>query len=218
MSGRFAIVGIAAAIGSYGFAFGVVARAGGLGWVAVLAMSVLANAGGAQAAFVASLASGTPTAALASGVLVNLRLGIYGAIASRILVAEPITRRLVGVHLASDETIALAAAAEPDTKTATYWTSGLTFLTVWVASTLAGAIAGGAIGDPEVLGLDAAFPAVFIGLLVPMLDTTTTRIAALTAAATTMAVTQHLGAGLPIIAATGAALAAVVLYTGAKQR
>ncbi len=217
MSGRFAIAGIAAAIGSYGFAFGVLARASGLGWVAVLAMSALANSGGAQAAFVATLATGTPTTALFSGVLVNLRLGIYGAIANRVLAPQPRILRLAGVHLAGDEAIALTAGAEPDMKIATYWTSGLAFSSVWVTSTVAGALAGGAIGDPEALGLDAAFPAVFIALLVPMLDTTTTRIAAVVAAVTTMAVTQQLTAGLPILAAAATALVAIVLYTRTKH-
>lgn len=71
-------------------------------------------------------------------------------------------RRLAGVHLASDETIALTAGADPAAKTSTYWLSGLSFFAVWATSTLAGALIGGAIGDPETLGLDAAFPAVFV--------------------------------------------------------
>ncbi len=213
MSGRFAIAGMAVAIGSYGFAFGVLARATGLGWVAVLAMSALAYSGGAQAAFVAALATGTPTTALFSGVLVNLRLGIYGAIANRVLATQSTIQRLIGVHFASDETIALTAAAESDKKTTTYWTSGLAFFTVWVSSTVAGALAGGAIGDPAALGLDAAFPAVFIALLLPMLNTTTTKVAAVVAAVTTIAVTPQLTSGLPILAAAATALAASALLT-----
>lgn len=215
MTGRGAIAGIAFAIGSYGFAFGVLARATGLGWVAVLAMSALAYSGGAQAAFVAALGTGTPATALLSGVLVNLRLGIYGAIAGRVLATESKPRRAVGVHLASDETIALTAGAEPSQKISTYWASGMAFFVVWVSSTVAGALAGGAIGDPATLGLDAAFPAVFIALLVPMLNTTTSRIAAFVAAVTTMATIQ-LPAGLPILAAATAALATVLIHNRSR--
>lgn len=207
MNQGLAIAGVAVAIGAYGFAFGVLAAASGLGWVAVLAMSTLAYSGGAQAAFVSALATGTPVAALVSGVLVNLRLGIYGAMANRILANESLPRRLVGVHWASDETIALTAGAEPAAKISTYWLSGLAFFAVWTTSTLAGVLAGDALGDPETLGLDAAFPAVFVALLLPMLDTTVSRIAAAMAAAITLAVTPHVAAGLPILAAAGAALA-----------
>lgn len=218
MKGRGAVAGVAAAIGSYGFAFGVLARANGLSWVAVLAMSTFANAGGSQAAFVAALATGTPGTALLSGVLVNLRLGIYGAIAGRVLATQTMVQRLAGVHVASDESIALTAGADPDHKIKTYWTSGLVFLVVWVTSTVAGALAGSAIGDPGAIGLDAAFPAVFIALLVPMLHTTSARIAAAAAALTTIAATPYLGSGLPILAATAVALAAVSLNSSVRTR
>ncbi len=218
MKPMLAVAGIAAAIGSYGFAFGVLAATSGLGWVAVLAMSTLANSGGAQAAFVSALITGTPAIALISGVLVNLRLGIYGTIANRMLASESVSRRLVGVHLASDETIALTAGADPATRVATYWLSGLVFLAVWVTSTTAGAFVGDAVGDPEALGLDAAFPAVFIALLVPMLDTPATRAPAAVAAAVTFAVTPHVAAGLPIVAAAGGALGAASLSARRRER
>lgn len=217
MKGRAAIAGVAFAIGAYGFAFGVLARSSGLGWLAVLAMSAFAYSGGAQAAFVAALVTGTPSSALLSGVLVNLRLGIYGAIAGRILSTQSWAGRAIGVHFASDETIALSAGAEPGNETAVFWTSGITFFLVWVSSTVIGAVVGGAIGDPGALGLDAAFPAVFVALLLPMLNTTTIRIAALVAAVATMA-TIGLPAGLPILAAASTALAAVFLHAKVTAR
>lgn len=213
-----AIAGVALAIGAYGFAFGVLAAASGLGWVAVLAMSSLAYSGGAQAAFVSALTVGTPASALMSGVLVNLRLGIYGAIANRTFATESTPRRLMAVHFASDETIALTAGADPSAKSATYWLSGVSFFVVWVSSTLAGALAGDAIGDPEALGLDAAFPAVFVALLVPMLDTPTSRIAAAVAALVTLAITPNVAAGVPILAAAGAALCASIVAAALSNR
>ncbi len=212
------IAGIGAAIGSYGFAFGVLAATSGLGWVAVLIMSTFVYAGGAQAAFVGALATGTPATALVSGVLVNLRLGIYGTIANRILAAESLPRRLVGVHLASDETIALTAGAEPEAKTSTYWLSGVVFFVIWATTTLAGVLAGDAIGDPETLGLDAAFPSVFVALLLPMLNAPATRLAAAAAAVVTLVVTPHVAAGLPILAAAGTALVATAFLGRASNR
>lgn len=203
---KLAVAGIAVAIGSYGFAFGVLAAASGLSWLAVFAMSALAYSGGAQAAFVSALVIGSPSTALLSGALVNLRLGIYGAIANRILATEPLSRRLVGVHLAGDENIALASAADNEAQAPTYWLSGIAFFVTWVVCTLAGALIGDGIGDPQALGLDVAFPAVFVALLLPMLDSVAIRVAAVAAAVVTLAVTPVLTAGLPILGAAGAAL------------
>ncbi len=211
MTRRGAIAGVAIAIAAYGFAFGVLASTAGLAWPAVLFMSALAYSGGAQAAFVATLATGTPTAALASGVLTNLRLAIYGTLANRILAGHRVPTRLAGLHLSSDETIALTSSAPDDERSAVYWTSGLTFFGAWVMSTVAGTLVGATIGDPAVLGLDAAFPAVFIALLLPMLRSTAAVRAAAAAAIATLVATPILPAGLPILVAAAAGLAAAAL-------
>src|SRR6266545_3692323 len=49
----------------------------------------------------------------------------------------------------------------------------------WVGGTVVGLLAGDLIADPERLGLDAAFPALFLALLVPQLRTRTRLAAAL---------------------------------------
>ena len=46
---------------------------------------------------------------------------------------------------------------------------GLAVLACWNAGTLAGALAGGGLGDPRTLGMDAMFPAAFLALLGPQL-------------------------------------------------
>src|SRR3954468_2389634 len=43
--------------------------------------------------------------------------------------------------------------------------AGLTLYCAWVAGTTVGSVAGSLLGDPETLGLDAAFPALFLALL-----------------------------------------------------
>lgn len=212
------LVGIATATAAYGFAFGVLARTAGLDWTTVLAMSALTFAGGAQAAFVATLLTGTPTAALISAVLVNLRLGVYGAIANQYLVAYSRTRRLVAVHIATDENIALASAVEPASKAGVYLTSGLVVFVVWVASTTIGAVVGDAYVDPKRLGLDVAFPAVFVAMIVPMMDSRRTRLAAATAMITTLAAGPFLAPGIPILAGTAAGVTAVMLLTNVSSR
>ena len=60
---------------------------------------------------------------------------------------------------------------------------------------------GDLIGDPARLGLDAAFPALFLALLVPNLDRPQARTAALLGAAIALALTPIAPAGVPIIAA-----------------
>ena len=167
-----------------------------------------------QAAFVATLATGTPAAALASGALTNLRLAIYGTLANRIMIDQPLRTRLLGLHLSSDETIALAAVAPADERAAVYWTSGLAFFAAWVTSTVTGAVVGGSIGDPAALGLDAAFPAVFVALLLPLLRADrVVQLAAVAAVGATLVATPLLPAGLPILAAALAGLAVALPRT-----
>ncbi|WP_420452003.1 AzlC family ABC transporter permease [Ilumatobacter sp.] len=200
------IIAVALAIGAYGFAFGVVATGTGLRGVHVAVMSVFAYSGGAQAAFVQTLASGTPAAAAFAGLAVNSRLVVYGTLAARTLKAEPVWKRLLGAHLASDETIAITAAAEPNDAGATYWVSGICFFVVWVATTVTGAIVGDTIANPATLGIDAAFPAVFAVLLIPFLTNTATRLAALAGAIVALIAVPTLPVGMPVVAAVAAGL------------
>ena len=53
----------------------------------------------------------------------------------------------------------------------------------WVAGTAVGVVGGDVIGDPEALGLDAAFPAFFLALLVPQIRSRRALAAALGGAA-----------------------------------
>src|SRR2546430_11855067 len=48
--------------------------------------------------------------------------------------------------------------------------TGISLYVVWIAGTLIGALLGPVLGDPNRLGLDAAFPAGFVALLWPMLS------------------------------------------------
>ena len=58
---------------------------------------------------------------------------------------------------------------------------------------------GGAAGDPAALGLDAAFPAGLIALILPSLRDRDTRLVALTGAAVAVLLTPVLPAGLPVL-------------------
>ena len=60
--------------------------------------------------------------------------------------------------------------------------------------------------DPQALGLDAAFPAIFLALLAPQLSGRRARWAALGGVAIALALTPFAPVGVPIIAASAGAL------------
>jgi branched chain amino acid efflux pump len=76
----------------------------------------------------------------------------------------------------------------------------------WVAGTAAGVLVGDSLTVPATLGLDAAFPALFLALLVPLLRRSTALAAAFLGAAIAMALTPVTPAGVPVIAATAACM------------
>ena len=67
-------------------------------------------------------------------------------------------------------------------------------------------LGGGALGDPRRIGLDAAFPALFLVLLVPEVRTRRALAAALLAAAIALALIPFAAPGIPIVAASVACL------------
>jgi predicted branched-subunit amino acid permease len=75
-----------------------------------------------------------------------------------------------------------------------------------VLGTVVGVTFGDVIGDPDRLGLDAAFPALFLALLVPQLTSRRAVEAAVLGAAIALALTPFTPAGVPIIAASAACL------------
>ena len=114
-------------------------------------------------------------------------------------------RRLVESQLIVDESWALAGRSGQFE-----WPilvgSGLFLYVLWVASTLVGTILGGAIGDPNGIGLDAAFAALFLALLAPYLQGRRALQASALAAAITLVLTRFAPAGVPIVAAASACL------------
>jgi len=163
---------IALAVFIFGISFGVLAVAAHLpGWAAVL-MSALVFAGSAQFAALGVIAAGgSVLTAIFAGALLNLRYIATGiAVARSLPGARPI--RALLAQIVVDESYALSVAAgepgRPDRRTLLL--VGATLYTVWVLGTLIGVALGPVLGDPKRLGLDAAFPALFIALLWPMLS------------------------------------------------
>ncbi|MDT0346425.1 AzlC family ABC transporter permease [Streptomyces litchfieldiae] len=185
-----------------GASFGAIAVAGGLpAWVPVV-MSLLVFAGAAQfAALGVVLAGGLPPAAVLTGLVLNARLLPFG-----LAVADALDgrwrARLLGAHLITDESLAFAL-RQPDgrRRRAAFWICGVVVFLCWNVGVVLGALAGGGIGDTDALGLDAAFPAVLLALVLPALSDRRTRRAALSGAAVAVAATPFLPAGLPVLLA-----------------
>jgi branched chain amino acid efflux pump len=162
---------IAVAVGVFGASFGVLALQVHLApWAAVL-MSALVFAGSAQFAAIAILAAGGGVvAAVLTGALLNLRYLAVGAAVAPVLPGGPLRRMLLG-QLVVDESYALGVGAgqagRPDHHTVLV--TGALLYGAWVLGTMVGVLLGPVFGDPKRFGLDAAFPALFVALLWPML-------------------------------------------------
>jgi 4-azaleucine resistance transporter AzlC len=187
-----------------GFSFGVLARPV-MGPVAAIVMSVVVFAGSAQFAALAVLsAGGGAVAAIAAGILLNLRFVPMGIAIAPSLRHGGLGRALRGQALI-DASWALANRGEGRFDTEFLLGSTLVQYPGWVLGTAVGAVAGGAIGNPATLGLDAIFPAFFLGLLVAELRRPAGRAASAVGAAIALALTPFAPAGVPIVAAALAA-------------
>ncbi|WP_222847580.1 AzlC family ABC transporter permease [Nocardioides dongxiaopingii] len=205
-------LGVGVATGTYGVSFGAVAVASGLDVVQACALSLLMFTGASQFALVGVLASGgTPFAGAATALLLGTRNTLYGLRLAPLLGYRG-WRRVGAAHLLIDESTAMSVTrpTREAARTGFLWTGGAIFV-LWNLATLAGAIAGEAIGDPRDYGLDAAVGAAFLALLWPRLDRPLHRVVAVLAAAVALGVVPFTAAGVPVLVAAGVALLAGLL-------
>jgi 4-azaleucine resistance transporter AzlC len=204
--GARAALAVAATVWFFGASFGLVARAAGMGVLAPLVMSATTFAGSAQFAVSSILgAGGGAAAAIAAAVLLNAR---YAPISISVapLFHGPRLRRLVESQLIVDESWALASRGGGRFDRRILLGAGLLLYVSWVSGTAVGVLAGDALGNPKDLGLDGAFPALFLALLAPQLRAPRAALAAATGAAIALVLIPLTPAGTPIVAASAACL------------
>jgi 4-azaleucine resistance transporter AzlC len=195
---------LALAVFGFGVSFGVLARATGMGVVSPIVMSATTFAGSAQFAAVSIMESGgTVAAAVVAAVLLNARYGPIGVSVAPDL-HGPVWMRFLHAQLVVDESWALAAEPDGRFNRRVLVTAGLSLYLAWVAGTTLGVAFGDVLGDPASLGLDAAFPALFLALLVPQLRSRTAVAVALMGAGIALVLTPFTPPGVPIIAASSA--------------
>ena len=157
-------IGVAAL--AFGVSFGVLARAADMGSVAPVVMSVTTFAGSAQFAVASILgAGGGLVTAIVAAVLLNLRYGPIGLSAATTL-EGPWWRRALTAQLIVDESWAIAQ--RDDGRLDRHLLVGARAAPARLldaTGTVVGTFAGDLVADPESLGLDAAFPALFLALL-----------------------------------------------------
>ena len=189
----------------FGLSYGVLADATGFGAAAAVVMSATTFAGSAQFATLSVLdAGGTVAAAVLAAIFLNAR---YVAISVTVASIFPGGKlhRLVASQAIVDESWALSGR-----RGRFEWPilvgSGLVFYSLWVGATTMGTFLGGVLEDPNSLGLDAAFAALFLALAVPYLREPRARQAAVLAAVIALTLTPFTPPGVPIIAASAACL------------
>ena len=177
-----------------------------MGVLAPLVMSATTFAGSAQFAVSSILgAGGGAAAAIAAAVLLNAR---YAPISISVapLFHGPRLRRLLESQLIVDESWALASRGGGRFDRRILLGAGLLLYVSWVSGTAVGVLAGDALGNPKDLGLDGAFPALFLALLAPQLRAPRAALAAATGAAIALVLIPVTPAGTPIVAASAACL------------
>lgn len=192
------------AVFAFSASFGVLARAAGIGPFAATVMSATTFAGSAQVAVVSIVgAGGSVVAAIAAALLLNARYAAIGVSVGAHFEGGPL-RRLLEAQLIVDESWALTVAPDGTIDRPALLGAGGSLWLCWVGGTIVGAFA--SVGDPSKLGLDGAFPALFLALLVPQLRTRTARLAALLGGVVAVALVPVAPAGLPVVAAALACL------------
>jgi 4-azaleucine resistance transporter AzlC len=188
-----------------GISFGVVAEPI-MGPVAPIVMSATLFAGASQFGVTAVLASGgDAAAAIATGVMLNARFLPMGVAMAPSLRGGRLRRAIEGQAIV-DASWALAARGDGSFHRETMIGATLPQYPTWVLGTAAGVLFGGALGDPEALGLDAIFPAFFVGLLAAELERPRAAAAALIGGSIALSLTPVLPPGLPVLLASAGAL------------
>lgn len=217
--GMRAIAPLIAAVLPIGLVFGALAATKGLSPAEAGLMSALVFAGGSQ--FVAMDIWTHPASWAGVGfaaLLVNIRHVLMSAsLATHMQRFSPAARMLSMLFLADE----IWAMAEFRARLATLtpgWFAGLAapFYLVWVVSAVAGAALGALLGDPVVLGLDFAFPAVFIVLVMGFWKGPETG-AVLIASGAAAVATQYFVPGVWYIAAGAVAGLVTAIIAGSRN-
>jgi predicted branched-subunit amino acid permease len=188
-----------------GVSFGVIAEPL-MGSVAPVVMSAVLFSGAAQFGATAVLAAGgDAVTAIAAGTMLNARFLPMGVAAGTALRGSPLRRAVEGQAVV-DASWALAVQQDGGFHRELLIGATIPQYPAWVLGTVIGVLGGSALGDPYALGLDAIFPAFFLGLLAAELGRPRALQVAVMGGAIALALTPVLPPGLPVLLASAASL------------
>jgi 4-azaleucine resistance transporter AzlC len=198
---------LAVAVGGFGVTYGVLARQAGFSALATIVFSLTTFAGSAQFAAVSIVdEGGTVVAAIVAALLLNARYLPIGLSIAPWLPGGPLRRAAQG-QVAVDESWAVSHQGDGRYDPRLLVGAGTAIYLAWVACSIIGVVAGSVLGDPETLGLDAAFPALFLALLAGQVRERRLLLAALAGGAVALAMVPLTPPGVPIVAASVVCLA-----------
>jgi 4-azaleucine resistance transporter AzlC len=187
--------------------FGVLALKAGFSAVGAIVMSAIVFAGSAQFAAISILAGGGGVgAAVAAAALMNSRFLPMGVALAPSLPGGWAKRAAQGQTVV-DSSWAMASLGEGRFDRWFLFGATVPQYVMWVAGTVAGAVGGDLLGDTDRLGLDAVYPAFFLSLLFAEMRDGRSRGVALAGALIALALVPFAPAGIPVLAASVAALA-----------
>lgn len=160
---------VALSVCAYGLVFGVLAQQAGLSLLDVLLMSGLVYAGSAQLIVLSLWSIPLPVVPiLLTTLVVNLRNLLLGAALSPWFSRIAPLKAYASLFFLADENWALTMGEfATGTRDAAFLLgSGLVLYVAWLGSSVVGRILGTGFHDPARFGLDFAFTAVFLSLLV----------------------------------------------------
>ena len=207
----FAIAG-----GLLAISFGVVARQAGLSPLAAIVMSAIVYAGSAQFTAIAIFGQGGGVgAAVGAAALMNSRFLPMGVALAPSLTGGPAKRAAQGQTVVDASWV---LAARPDgtfDRWILFGSSAVQYAT-WVGGTALGALAGDVLGDPAALGLDALYPAFFVGLLLNEVGSRRGREAAALGALIALVLVPLAPPGVPVLVASLGALVGLTRHARAE--
>ncbi len=192
----------------------LMAEAGTSNLVVMLAASLAWSGTGMVAYASVIMAGGSMVPALVAAMLVSSRFALL-AMSLKDRWRAGIWERIGMYHTASE--VAVASAIDqgreigPHAARRVFWQLVVSMVSGWILGSALGLTIGNFIEDTRAFGLDAVFPASFIGAVVNGLTKRDSAVAVIGGAGAALALTPVLPAGLPVLIAAGAAFVAVAV-------
>jgi predicted branched-subunit amino acid permease len=197
-----------------GIAYGVAARAVGVGALDAQIMSLTVFTAAGQITAISLIGEGGRLITTFVTVMaVNAQIPLLGIAAARHLHPTRFQKLQLSLLL-TDGAFGIAAARQP-LRHYVLVGAGASMYLGWNIGTALGLTAGGAIGDPTSSGLDFVVPLSFLAVLVPLIRDRSTVMTVLAAAAVAVIVVQFAPIGVAILAA-GIAGSAVGIATSRR--